>query len=74
MRAAPGRDARAARGHAHARGAAALDAASADWKRAQATVAKRLGRERLDDLIAVLGELETLHPDAAGRPQAKAES
>ena len=46
----------------------------ADWKRAQAAVARRLGRERLDDLIGVLADLESLHPDAAGRAASKAES
>lgn len=73
VRVAAGRDARTREVTLTRAGAAALDAASADWKRAQAAVAKRLGRERLDDLIAVLGDLETLHPDAAERPRAKAE-
>jgi DNA-binding MarR family transcriptional regulator len=74
VRVAPGRDARTREVTLTRAGAAALEAASADWKRAQTVVAKRLGRDRLDDLIAVLAELESLHPDAAGHPATKAES
>jgi DNA-binding MarR family transcriptional regulator len=44
------------------KGRGALDAAGPHWQRAQTDVAKRLGRKRLDALIEMLGELETLHP------------
>ncbi len=74
VRVAPGRDARTREVTLTRAGAAALDAASAGWKRAQAVVAKRLGRDRLDDLIDVLGDLESLHPDASERPATKVES
>ena len=47
--------------------ATAVAAAVGPWKRAQAAVARRIGRERLDALIATLAELESLHPDAAER-------
>jgi len=67
VRVAPGRDARTREVTLTRAGAAALDAAADEWKRAQATVARRIGRERLDTLIATLAELESLHPDAAQR-------
>ena len=65
VRIAPGRDARTREVTLTREGAAALDAAADEWKRAQAAVARRLGRERLDALIATLADLESLHPDAA---------
>ena len=37
------------------------------WERAQKQVAKRLGTAKLDALIAMLSEVEALHPDAVGR-------
>jgi DNA-binding MarR family transcriptional regulator len=37
------------------------------WKRAQTQVAARLGTAKLDTLVALLGEVETLHPDPGGR-------
>lgn len=43
-------------------GRKALHAAGAHWQRAQADVARRLGPKRLDALIEMLGELESLHP------------
>jgi len=43
-------------------GRAALRAATPYWERAQLDVAARIGRHKLDTLIEVLGELETLHP------------
>ena len=46
-------------------GAAALKAAEPCWTRAQQEVARRVGTERLDTLIELLGELESLHPDNA---------
>jgi len=63
----PGKDARTREVTLTRAGAAALDAASDEWKRAQAAVARRIGRERLDALIATLADLESLHPDAAPR-------
>ena len=62
-----GRDARTRDVSITRTGRAAVAAAVGPWKRAQATVARRIGRERLDALIATLAELESLHPDAAGR-------
>ena len=44
------------------KGAAALKVAEPFWTRAQTEVARRVGVERLDALIATLGELESLHP------------
>jgi DNA-binding MarR family transcriptional regulator len=62
-----GRDARTRDVSITRTGRAAVAAAVGPWKRAQAAVARRVGRERLDALIATLAELESLHPDAAGR-------
>jgi len=45
-------------------GRAMLRAAKPLWQRAQAQVAKRLGKAKLDALITVLGDLEALHPDS----------
>ena len=67
VRIAPGKDARTREVTLTRAGAAALDAATDEWKRAQAAVARRIGRERLDALIATLADLETLHPHAAER-------
>ncbi len=67
---APGRDARTREVALTAKGAAALRRAERYWKRAQEDVARRVGKAKLDALIAILGELESLHPDredAAGR-------
>jgi len=54
------------------KGIAAVKAATPYWAHAQKEVVARLGRERLDALIAVLGELESLHPARQGshRPSA----
>ena len=71
VRVASGRDARTREVTLTRAGTAALDDASAQWKRAQAAVAKRLGRERLDLLIATLADLESLHPDQAAARAAK---
>ena len=57
-----GNDARTREAVLTRRGSAALRAATPYWARAQKVVAARLGREKLDALIAVLGELESLHP------------
>jgi len=67
VRVAPGRDARTREATLTRAGAAALEAASDEWKRAQAAVSRRIGRERLEALIATLADLESLHPDAAAR-------
>jgi DNA-binding MarR family transcriptional regulator len=48
-------------------GAKALRAAQPHWKRAQIQVANKLGSDRLEALIATLGEIEALHPDGGGR-------
>jgi len=48
-------------------GSRAIRAAEPRWKQAQTDVARRLGAAKLDALIATLGEIETLHPAAAGR-------
>ncbi len=61
-----GRDARTREAAVTAKGRAALKRAEPCWTRAQASVAERVGRARLDALIATLGELESLHPDHAG--------
>jgi DNA-binding MarR family transcriptional regulator len=57
-----GDDARTREAALTRKGTAALEAATPCWKRAQKEVAARLGREKLDALIEVLGELESLHP------------
>ena len=48
-------------------GAKALRAAQPHWKRAQHQVANKLGSDKLEALIATLGEIEALHPDRDGR-------
>jgi DNA-binding MarR family transcriptional regulator len=48
-------------------GAKAFRAAQPHWKRAQIQVANKLGSDRLEALIATLGEIEALHPDRGGR-------
>lgn len=50
------------------KGKAALKSAEPCWVQAQKIVAKRLGAERLDALIATLGELESLHPSKHPSP------
>ncbi|HEY7943575.1 MAG TPA: MarR family winged helix-turn-helix transcriptional regulator [Casimicrobiaceae bacterium] len=57
-----GRDARTREVALTRSGAKALQAATPYWKRAQADVARRLGSERLDALIATLADVEMLHP------------
>jgi DNA-binding MarR family transcriptional regulator len=49
-------------------GSAALKRAEPHWARAQKIVAQRLGTDRLEALIATLGELESLHPDSGPSP------
>ena len=65
---ARGRDARTREVAITPKGAAALDAAQPHWLSAQRKVANRLGTEKLEALVAVLGELESLHPAAAAAP------
>jgi DNA-binding MarR family transcriptional regulator len=57
-----GRDARTREVAISRKGVAALRAAEPCWMRAQKEVARRIGPERLETLIATLGELEALHP------------
>lgn len=59
----PGRDARTRVAALTRAGNAALERAAPHWKHAQAEVARRLGAEKLDALINLLGEVEQLHPD-----------
>ena len=61
----PGSDARTREVELTRAGRAALAAATPYWREAQAQVAKRLGRTKLEALVAVLAELESLHPDTA---------
>jgi len=63
----PGRDARTREVALTASGAAALRSAMPYWKRAQAEVAKRLGGDKLNALIATLADVESLHPVRSGR-------
>jgi DNA-binding MarR family transcriptional regulator len=60
-----GRDARTRVAAITRKGKVAFADAEPHWRRAQAAVARMVGRERLDALIDVLGELETLHPALA---------
>jgi DNA-binding MarR family transcriptional regulator len=59
----PGRDARTREVALTTKGGAALRRAEPYWKRAQEDVARRVGKAKLDALIALLDELEALHPD-----------
>ena len=60
-----GQDARARDVAITRAGSAALRAAEPHWTRAQKEVTRRVGADKLDALIETLGELESLHPDAA---------
>ncbi len=62
-----GKDARTREVALSRAGHAAIRAALPHWKRAQAEVVRRLGAPKLDTLIALLGEIESLHPGAPGR-------
>ncbi|HLX27487.1 MAG TPA: MarR family winged helix-turn-helix transcriptional regulator [Casimicrobiaceae bacterium] len=59
---ATGDDARTREAAITRKGASALRAAEPHWERAQREVAAHLGSRKLDALIDILGELETLHP------------
>ena len=63
----PGRDARTREVELTRAGHAALRAAAPYWQDAQTKVAKRLGKAKLDALIAVLADLEALHPGSVER-------
>ena len=67
-----GRDARTKEVAISRKGSAALRAAEPYWMRAQKEVAKRVGAERLEALIATLHDLEALHPSVtAAESEAK---
>jgi DNA-binding MarR family transcriptional regulator len=66
---ARGTDARTREARVTNRGLAALESATPHWERAQKQVAARLGRDKLDVLIDVLSELESLHPSRRSSPQ-----
>ena len=63
----PGSDARTREAELTRAGHAALRAATPYWQDAQTQVAERLGKAKLGALIAVLADLEALHPDAHAR-------
>ena len=62
----PGRDARTREVSLTPAGAKAIRSAGPHWKRAQAQVVARIGRTKLDALIATLADVEQLHPDPGG--------
>lgn len=64
-----GNDARTREAAMTKKGSSALRAATPHWERAQKEVAVRIGRKKLDELIGVLGELESLHPAMRPSPQ-----
>jgi DNA-binding MarR family transcriptional regulator len=64
-----GDDARTREAAITRKGRSTLRAATPYWARAQKEVAVRLGRDKLDALIAVLGELESLHPSKRPSPR-----
>ena len=67
-----GRDARTKEVAISRKGTAALREAEPYWMRAQKDVARRIGSDRLEALIATLHDLEALHPGAtAVKSQAK---
>jgi DNA-binding MarR family transcriptional regulator len=63
---APGRDARTREVSLTRQGIAAIASAAPHWDRVQREVARHVGRDRLDDLYAVLLDIEALHPAPAG--------
>ena len=62
-----GRDARTRQVAISRKGTSALRSAEPCWMRAQAEVARHIGTEKLEALIATLGELESLHPSNTGQ-------
>ncbi len=67
LKVTPGRDARTREVALTRSGEAALRSATPYWRQAQSEVSMRLGRARLDALIATLADVEALHPDANER-------
>lgn len=65
----PGRDARTREVALTSAGARALKSTMPCWNRAQAEVAKRLGGDKLEALIATLAEVESLHPLSKRKPK-----
>jgi len=63
----PGRDARTREVSLTRAGERALNAALPHWQRAQSEVAKTIGADKLEALIATLRAIEALHPDPGGR-------
>jgi len=63
----PGRDARTREVSLTRAGERALKAARPHWQRAQSEVAKTIGADKLEALIATLRDIEALHPDPGGR-------
>ncbi len=63
----PGRDARTREVSLTHAGTIAIRNALPHWKRAQSQVAGRLGARGVDTLVALLREVEALHPDPGGR-------
>jgi DNA-binding MarR family transcriptional regulator len=61
----PGRDARTREVTLTRQGMVAIAAAAPHWDRVQREVARHVGRDRLDDLYAVLRDIEALHPATA---------
>jgi DNA-binding MarR family transcriptional regulator len=67
VRIAAGRDARTREVSLTRAGDAMLAKATPYWRRAQAQVARQLGRESIDALVLLLGNVEELHPAPADR-------
>ena len=64
---APGRDGRTREVSLTRAGTGALRAAQPAWRRAQAQVEAKLGASRVRTLVALLAEMEALHPGTGGR-------
>ena len=60
-----GRDARTKEVAISRKGSAALRTAEPYWMRVQKEVTKRVGADKLDALVAMLHDLEALHPGAS---------
>jgi DNA-binding MarR family transcriptional regulator len=63
----PGRDARTREVSLTRAGERAVKAALPHWEHAQTEVARTIGAEKLQALIATLRDIEALHPDPGGR-------
>jgi DNA-binding MarR family transcriptional regulator len=64
---AAGRDARTREVTLTRQGVAAIAAAAPHWEHAQRAVARHVGAGRLDNLYAVLRDIEALHPAPSAR-------